>query len=1471
MQSNLKILFFLWISWTFRLVAQSPEIFLTPADSGLFVQDTIRYAIRIKNAPPIGSFEFKLKFRTQIVSVDSLKIGPFLGSTGRFASQIGPTRFQEGEWSVWKIAGISFGKNEGAKDNGEIASFNLIGLKIGETPLLFEDFMLTNTSGQRIAVTQIKGGSVTVWPSKADIHQSYLIADPPSIPANGNSTSRITVIPVDSTGQRLPAGQKVEIRTTAGHWLADSVQRHPDGRYTRMLCSPTQPGTAMIAASVNDRILAQQVLVTFYQNPVGARLLPSRPIVNQGEKVTLMVELDSVWNVAAFQFDLEYQTRIIRLDSIWIGDFLSRNGREAGTGKLIVNEETPAGVLSFSGFSFGKQSGGTGSGQLAIIRFQTLGIGTSDIKIKNLVLTDPKGEILPISIIRNSFLTVQAIQIDADKSKIQVNPAEIPADGITTSLITIRPYSRTGEMLPPGQQVRLFTTAGTLLDSLSPSPDGSYQQRLCSSRQPETATLSAAINGVPLKHPATVEFKKRMPLNVKIEPMHATLTLNQSIVARIQIENGGELAGFEFKLSYLSQFVQVDSVWPGPFLVQTGRKFGKIGPFFTHHSDTGGVKFGCYSRGDEAGATGSGSLAFFKLRAIHPGETFLKPENVVLTNKEGLVWHIDSIQSGKISIVTGMVSSAHSFAAAEDDSLPADGIAFTKINIIPCDLNGDTLAAGQLVELETSAGDWVGPVKSHENGIYTRILRAAKTPAAAIVRVKVNGTGLKPIQVIFYPPPPTVIRIAPADTTIHQLGHEFEIRVEVDRVFNLGGFELALAFSKDVVKYENIKAGSFIEKNGRNTSLIQEFIKSSNSNFDTLKIAGFSFGEPAGGHGNGALVKICFSALKLSETAVNLSHVKLLNVEGKLLALHHIKNGRLVVSQGQVDPRKSTIVVRPGILPADNLSTATIIVVPKDQNGYLMGANQTVTLKKSGPGTLLGTGASYTPNGEYVQQIRAGNVTGRATIQATINGIDIESPAALEIVPATRLYFFSDSVYQPAGKIFPLEIRLEKLSRFLPNLSKIKFSVRFSNPNWIQSVPKQIEPGDYFGPADAIYFDPLEQSPGRITIETGRKDGNAASDTSGIVARIDFYTDLYTPDSTVVLCIFDNVSASDATNQPVHLNQEKISLTIRGIEVWPGDTNNDGVVDHFDLLPIGQCYGQKGPVRTNAGTSWRAQYCTRWKPLEATYSDANGDGLVDNQDAAVIDRNWKKNHGRLEKNIPPVNLPSAPELAVNYQSAETIEISIHKNSEPAFSGIGFTLEYLASRLEFIADAFGKSSAENALYFVKDEPLAGRLFLSRVELNPQNTNKHPNLIANLAFKTKNESGHQAGTIEFNLIDCQAMDSTATFVKLQSAHLQIFTTGESLPAVFTLKQNYPNPFNDLTVIEYEIPGAAQVVMAIYDVLGNEVRTLINQRQPAGPHQVTWDAKNQAGQAVPSGFYFVKIDCGQFSGIQKCLYLK
>ncbi|MBI4430060.1 MAG: T9SS type A sorting domain-containing protein [Ignavibacteriales bacterium] len=74
---------------------------------------------------------------------------------------------------------------------------------------------------------------------------------------------------------------------------------------------------------------------------------------------------------------------------------------------------------------------------------------------------------------------------------------------------------------------------------------------------------------------------------------------------------------------------------------------------------------------------------------------------------------------------------------------------------------------------------------------------------------------------------------------------------------------------------------------------------------------------------------------------------------------------------------------------------------------------------------------------------------------------------------------------------------------------------------------------------------------------------------------------------------------------------------------------------------------------------------------------------------------------------------------------------------------------------------------------------------------------------------------------------------------------------LPTEFSLSQNFPNPFNPNTVIRYQIPSLSAVRLKIFDVLGREVATLVNEEQPAGVYQAEWDAR------VSSGVYFYRLE--------------
>jgi hypothetical protein len=94
---------------------------------------------------------------------------------------------------------------------------------------------------------------------------------------------------------------------------------------------------------------------------------------------------------------------------------------------------------------------------------------------------------------------------------------------------------------------------------------------------------------------------------------------------------------------------------------------------------------------------------------------------------------------------------------------------------------------------------------------------------------------------------------------------------------------------------------------------------------------------------------------------------------------------------------------------------------------------------------------------------------------------------------------------------------------------------------------------------------------------------------------------------------------------------------------------------------------------------------------------------------------------------------------------------------------------------------------------------------------------------------------------------------------------------IPDVYALHQNHPNPFNPITTLRYDLPENGHVNITIYDMLGRQVRTLINQTQNAGFRSVIWNATNDYGKPVSAGVYLYQIQAGEFVQTKKMVLLK
>ena len=95
--------------------------------------------------------------------------------------------------------------------------------------------------------------------------------------------------------------------------------------------------------------------------------------------------------------------------------------------------------------------------------------------------------------------------------------------------------------------------------------------------------------------------------------------------------------------------------------------------------------------------------------------------------------------------------------------------------------------------------------------------------------------------------------------------------------------------------------------------------------------------------------------------------------------------------------------------------------------------------------------------------------------------------------------------------------------------------------------------------------------------------------------------------------------------------------------------------------------------------------------------------------------------------------------------------------------------------------------------------------------------------------------------------------------------------STPKEFSLLQNYPNPFNSETTIKFQLAEDSHVILKIHNILGQEIKTLVNERKPAGFYHATWNGTDNHGKKTSSGIYFYQIEAGDYTKVKKLIILQ
>ena len=130
---------------------------------------------------------------------------------------------------------------------------------------------------------------------------------------------------------------------------------------------------------------------------------------------------------------------------------------------------------------------------------------------------------------------------------------------------------------------------------------------------------------------------------------------------------------------------------------------------------------------------------------------------------------------------------------------------------------------------------------------------------------------------------------------------------------------------------------------------------------------------------------------------------------------------------------------------------------------------------------------------------------------------------------------------------------------------------------------------------------------------------------------------------------------------------------------------------------------------------------------------------------------------------------------------------------------------------------------------------------------------------------------------SIVDIQVSGYFGTELSHETGQPYIFEPSLSLtgsrlfPKNFTLHQNYPNPFNPVTTLWYDLPEQAHVNITIYNMLGRQIKTIINENQDAGYKSLQWNATNDYGKPVSAGIYLYQIQAGEYISTKKLVLLK
>jgi hypothetical protein len=283
----------------------------------------------------------------------------------------------------------------------------------------------------------------------------------------------------------------------------------------------------------------------------------------------------------------------------------------------------------------------------------------------------------------------------------------------------------------------------------------------------------------------------------------------------------------------------------------------------------------------------------------------------------------------------------------------------------------------------------------------------------------------------------------------------------------------------------------------------------------------------------------------------------------------------------------------------------------------------------------------------------------------------------------------------------------------------------------------------------------------------------------------------------------------------------------------------DGSIDFFDLLPFSDNYGQVAPVGT-AG---------EYRMPTAVFVETPR--IDDGQNSRIV-------------------VSSLTTRAINVGEEFEVQLTLRPGAKRGIRIAEAEVRFDADVLTVLQANPMDAGQLDGIPFVKADQIAGRpgtVGVVAATIDDSAGVPAGSVLATVRFQWKNR---HVGETRIEVSDVRLAEQGGSVI-LSGGNSLVMTARGVIPLAYALYQNYPNPFNPNTVIRFDLPESGPVQLGIYNLLGQQVRVLVQTVMPEGQHALIWDGRDDAGSVVGTGVYYYRLSAGRFTDLKKMLLVK